>query len=135
MTTPLSHATPALTWLATLSGLAYFVWGFAERLRFGLSVGQDLWYELSGLAFTLPLVLPAVVGLALLLRGERREDAVLSVLFGTYVLLIAATVVLHVVAADPLELGLPILLIGLPVSIGIAAGLVWRGWGRPRALR
>ena len=48
-------------------------------------------------------------------------------------LLIAGVVVLHVVATDPLELGLPIIVIGLPVSIGLAAGLAWRGWGGQRA--
>ena len=120
----LAHLTSAFTWLATLSGLGYFVWGFAERLGFALSDTQDFWYEMRAMTFVVPLVLPALVGTWLLLKQRRVENATITLLFGVYVLLNLGIFTLHAMATDPLELGLPIIVLGVPVSIVVALLLV-----------
>ena len=122
----LGHLTPLLTWIATLGGMAYVLWSFAERLKFGLSEGQELRYELVSGLYLLPLALPALVGLVLLLRRRLPEDALLGLGFGLYSMVLAVLVHLHITATDPLELGLAVIVLGIPVSVLLAAVMWWR---------
>ena len=115
-----------LVWIGTLLGFAYTTFDWVERI--GLALGQttadDRWYELSSLLFTLPAVLPAVLGFYLLSQRRLPHDAPTSVYYLIYVLLLILALVLRFTTYDALAYGLPMLLLFLP-ACGLLTLLIW----------
>ena len=105
-----------ILWVGTLLGFAYTTFDWVERIGIALDqpTADDRWYEVSALLFTLPMVLPAVLGFYLLIRRRLPHDAPTGLYYLIYAVLLVLALVLRYTTNDPLAYGLPMLLIFLP---------------------
>ena len=118
--------TLSLVWIGTLLGFAYTTYDWVERIEVALAqpTVDDRWYELSSLLFTLPAVLPAVLGFYLLIRRRLPHDPPTGMYYLIYIILLILALALRFTIYDALAYGLPLLLLFLP-ACGVLTLLIW----------
>ena len=132
----LRHAN-LIAWAATLLGLTYGIWAWGTVLLFGMAPEHDVFWELVKGFSSMPVYLPAFLGLYLISQGFPERDRWTVTLLATYAVVIGALfgtgTRLNIHAASTTW---PIGIV-LPLCTLLTAALAWRihmGWAHRRQI-
>ena len=125
-----------ILWVGTLLGFAYTTFDWVERIEVALAFADsgDIWYELSTLLFTFPVILPSVLGFYLLIKRRLRHDALTGVYYAVYVVLLILALVFRLTISDPLGYGLSMILLVFP-ACGVLTLLILRRLSKGKEVR
>ena len=130
----LRHAN-LIAWAATLLGLAYGIWAWGTVLLFGLAPERDLFWELVRGFATMPVYLPAFLGLYLISQGFTEGDSRTAVALSIYGLVTGGLLFTGTRAYEGEASGVGVSGLVLPVCTVLTAVLAWRihrAWARRR---
>ncbi len=114
--------------VATILGLLFTGWYIFDLYTTAVKNAidkSDIWYTMSSLVFVSPLFLPAFLGLFFYVKKNRRKNKWVGLSYIVYFLILLLSFYwLSQPSDDPLETGLPMILIALPVCLAVSVSLL-----------
>jgi hypothetical protein len=109
--------------ISSLLGLGYSLWEIGGRFALAFDGVQEPMTELRHILFDLPILAPALMGL-LYFRSKTTSKVYRPFAFLAYGGMVALAFYLVKFSTDPLQAGIPMLLIILPFCVGICIFLL-----------